>query len=285
MTLERAARAVLISGCSSGIGAVTAAALSDRGYRVFATARRDEDVARLDAQGLEALPLDVADSGSIQACVAEVLARTQGRLYGLFNNAGYGQPGALEDLSRQVMREQFETNVLGLHELTSSVLPAMRAAGEGRIIHHSSLLGFISLRYRGAYQASKHAVEALGDTLRQELHGSGIHVSLIEPGPIVSRFRENAYAAFKRHVDVESSPHRDIYRQVERRLAIGEDNDPFTLPETAVFKKVLHALESARPRPRYYVTLPAHVLGALRRALSSRMLDRLLLSISRAELR
>jgi short-subunit dehydrogenase len=192
----------------------------------------------------------------------------------------------VEDLSRATLRAQLETNVLGLHELTCRVLPAMRAAGEGRIVHNSSIMGLISMRFRGAYAVSKYAVEALADTLRQEVHGTGIHVSLIEPGPVKSRFRENAHAAFKRNVDAASSPFAStLYPRLERRLAKGKDDGFLTLPETAVLAKLVHALESANPRPRYYVTLPAHVLGTLRRFLSSRMLDRLLLAASDKELR
>lgn len=279
------ARAVLITGCSSGIGRVCAHGLAARGYRVFATARKPEDVAALAAQGLEALPLDVADPASIAAAVDEVLARTDGRLYALFNNAGYGQPGAVEDLSRAVLREQFETNLFGAHELACRVLPAMRAAGEGRIVQNSSLLGLVSMRFRGAYQASKHALEALSDTLRQELAGTGIHVCIIEPGPVKSRFRENGYAAFKRNIEPERSAWREVYVAVERRLAAGEDKGMFTLPESAVLDKLVLALESARPKPRYFVTIPTYVLAALKRALSTRMLDRVLLAASRGELR
>jgi len=279
-----AARSVLVTGCSSGIGRACAHGLAARGYRVFASARRPADVDALRGEGLEALRLDVDDSASIEAAVAQVLAATGGRLYALFNNAGFGQPGALEDLSRDTLRAQFETNVFGLHELTGRVLPAMRAAGEGRIVHNGSVLGFVSMRFRGAYQASKHAVEALADTLRQELHGTGIEVSLIEPGPVRSRFRDNAYAAFRRNVDVEASPFAEIYRRVERRLAEGDDEGPFTLPESAVLAKLIHALDSRRPHPRYYVTVPTWGLGLLKRALSTRMLDRLLLAASRREL-
>jgi NAD(P)-dependent dehydrogenase (short-subunit alcohol dehydrogenase family) len=274
---------VLITGCSSGIGRECALGLRARGYRVFASARREEDVAALAAEGLEALRLDVDDTASIDAAVREVLARCDGRLYGLFNNAGFGQPGAVEDLTREVLRAQFETNLFGAHELTCRVLPAMRAAGEGRIVQNSSVLGLISMRFRGAYQASKHALEALSDTLRQELRGSGIHVSLVEPGPVVSRFRQNGHALFKRHVDAVASPHREIYRRVEARLA-GTGEAPFTLPASAVLAKVVHALESPRPRPRYYVTVPTYAFGILKRVLGTRALDAVLLAVSRREL-
>jgi len=278
-------RSVLITGCSSGIGYACALGLRERGYRVFASARADEDVRMLAELGFEALQLDVADSVSIDAAVDTVLTLTGGSLYGLFNNAGYSQPGAVEDLSRDVLREQFETNVFGLHELTCKVLPAMRSAGYGRIVHNSSILGLIAMRYRGAYQASKFAVEALADTLRHELCDTQIRVSIIEPGPVQSRFRENAYAMFKRNIDTTSSAHRDIYKAVERRLAEGEDKGFFTLPETAVLKKLIHALEHPRPNARYYVTFPTYLMGTLKRLLGTAMMDRVLLALSRSELR
>jgi len=188
-------KTILITGCSSGIGLCVARGLSSRGYRVFATARRTADVEALNKEGLESLLLDLDDPHSITAAVEEILTRTNGRLDALFNNGAYGQPGAVEDLSRDVLRAQFETNLLGWHQLTNLVLPVMRSQGHGRIIHNSSVLGFVALRYRGAYNASKYALEGLADTLRLELAGTDIHVSLIEPGPITSRFRENAFAA------------------------------------------------------------------------------------------
>ncbi len=278
-------RSVLITGCSSGIGYCTAHGLQQRGYRVFASARKMADVERLRAQGLECLQLDVCDSESIARAVAQVFDATGGVLYGLFNNAGYGQPGAVEDLSREVLRAQLETNVLGAHELTCRVLPAMRARGEGRIIQNSSILGFTALRFRGAYQASKYALEGLTDTLRLELAGTGIHASLIEPGPITSQFRDNAQAAFAAHIDTAASPFRDTYAVVRRRLESGQENNTFTLPPTAVLARVVRALESPRPRPRYYVTVPTYTFGFLKRVLSSRLMDRLLLSVSKAESR
>lgn len=275
----RSDKAVLITGCSSGIGEHCAHALHERGYRVFATARRAEDVSRLEDQGLEALPLDLDDSASIQAAVREVLTRTGGRLYGLFNNAGYGQPGAVEDLSRDVLRRQFETNVFGTLELTNAVIPAMRRQGEGRIIQNSSVLGLIALRWRGAYNASKYALEGFYDTLRLELQDSGIHCSLIEPGPIRSNFRANALARFRANIDSEHSAHRAAYAAVLERLSKPGPAAPFTLGPEAVLEKLVHALEHRRPRPRYYVTVPTYLFGYLRRVLSTRMLDRVLARI------
>ena len=276
-------RAVLITGCSTGIGRVAADTLRDRGYRTFATARRAADVERLAADGHESLRLDLTDAQSMDAALDEVLARTSGRLYGLFNNGGFGQPGAVEDLGVEALRAQFETNVFGWHAMARRVLPAMRAAGEGRIVQNSSVLGMVALRYRGAYVASKFAIEALTDTMRLELHGSGVHVCLIEPGPIVSRFRANAFAAFRRNIDAESSPHREVYRDVVKRLADEHGEAPFTLPESAVAAKLLHALESPRPKARYHVTVPTHALAFLKRALPDRWLDAVLRRISDAE--
>lgn len=274
---------ILITGCSSGIGYCAAHTLHKRGYRVFASARKPEDVERLRSEGLEALQLDLADSASIQAAVATVLELTDGRLYALFNNGAFGQPGAVEDLSRAVLRMQFETNLFGWLELTNLVLPVMRRQGEGRIIQNSSVLGLVTLPFRGAYNSSKFALEGLSDTLRLELNGTGIHVSLIEPGPIESRFRANAYALFKQNIDMEHSPFREKYKGAEKRLQKEGHAAPFTLPADAVVEKLIHALESHRPRARYYVTFPTYLFGILRRLLSTRMLDRILLKISGSE--
>ena len=273
------ARIILITGCSSGIGLCVARGLQARGWRVFATARRLDDVTLLQAQGLESLPLDLASSTSIGTALHELLAQTGGRLDAVFHNGAYGQPGALEDLSRAALREQFETNVFGWHELTRLVLPVMRRQGHGRILFNSSILGFMALRYRGAYIASKFAIEGIADTLRLELRGTGIHVSLIEPGPILSRFRENAFAAYQRHIDKTESPHRATYERMEQRLTKVGQAMPFTLPPEAVLKRVIHALESRRPRVRYPVTKPTYVFAALKRILPAGVLDRILYRI------
>ncbi|MGD8349592.1 MAG: SDR family oxidoreductase [Gammaproteobacteria bacterium] len=269
-------RSVLVTGCSSGIGECVAHGLHARGYRVFASVRKAEDRAAFRRAGIECLLLDYADSASIEAAVAQLLERTGGRLYALFNNGAYGQPGATEDLSREAMREQFETNVFGWMELTNRVIPVMRAQGHGRIIQNSSILGFVALPMRGAYNASKFAIEGFSDTLRLELAGTNIHLSLIEPGPIASRFRANAYEAFRRHIEPEDSVHRERYRQMIKRFETSGNAQPFTLPPEAVLKRVLHALESPRPRIRYPVTVPTHLFAWLKRVLSARMLDRIL---------
>jgi len=276
-------KSILVTGCSSGIGRHCALGLKARGWRVFATARKAEDLDALRSQGLEAVALDLDHSDSIAAAVEQVLSATGGTLDALFNNAGYGQPGAIEDLRRDVLRAQFETNVFGTVELTNRIIPVMRQQGHGRIVQNSSVLGFVALPYRGAYNASKYALEGLYDTWRLELAGSGIHFSLIEPGPIESRFRTNAYAMFRKNVDTEHSAHWQTYQAMVRRLTKEGPAAPFTLGPEAVLKALLHALESPRPRARYYVTVPTHLFGWLKRLLPTRALDAVLLRVSRGE--
>ncbi|MBP4051302.1 SDR family oxidoreductase [Chromobacterium violaceum] len=266
-------RTILITGCSSGIGYHTAKWFREKGWRVFASCRRQEDVERLLAEGFESLRLDVDDAASIRAALDEVLARTGGRLDALFNNAGFGQPGAVEDISRQAMREQFETNLFGPWELSNAVMKTMRAQGHGRIVYNSSILGFAAMRWRGAYNASKFAMEGLCDTLRHELHGTDIHVSLVEPGPIESRFRPNALAKFLKNVDIDGSVHRDNYQQQLERLRKEGHAAPFTLPATAVAEAVWRAVTSRRPRARYRVTFPTKLFWFLRRVLPQRWYD------------
>ena len=273
---DTAKRSVLVTGCSSGIGECVAKALHARGYRVFASVRNPHDRAPFQQAGFDCLVLDYADSASIKSAVEQVLEKTGGRLYALFNNGAYGQPGACEDLSREAMRQQFETNVFGWMELTNLVIPVMRAQGYGRIIQNSSILGFAAMQMRGAYNASKFAIEGFSDTLRLELAGTDIHVSLIEPGPVESQFRANAYRAFQQHIDVENSVHRERYGKMIQRFEASGNLQPFTLPPEAVLKRVLHALESRRPRIRYPVTFPTYLFAWLKRVLSDRMLDRIL---------
>ncbi len=273
---------ILITGCSSGIGLEVAKGLSARGWRVFATARQQQDVDLLGSLGFESLRLDLDDSDSLRAATAEVLSRTDGRLDALFNNGGFGQVGAVEDLTRQALRAQFETNLFGWMELTNLLIPAMRAQGAGRIVFNSSVLGYAAFPYRGAYVAAKFALEGLADVLRLELAGTGIHVSLVdhvslvEPGPITSRFRENCLPHFEQHIDWQGSVHRASYERQLARLHKPGPAAPFTLPPQAVLEKVIHALESDRPRPRYPVTVPAVAFGWLKRFLSTSMMDRVL---------
>jgi len=280
MAADNKNKTILITGCSSGIGLCVAQGLQTRGYRVIATARKDADVAMLKQLGLESLQLDVADEVSIDQAMQTILSMTDGKLYALFNNGAYGQTGAVEDIPTDVLREQFNTNVFGWHALTRRVIPIMRQQGCGRIIQNSSVLGFIALPFRGPYNASKFALEGLSDTLRLELAGSGIFVSLIEPGPIRSRFRENALQAFEKNIDAKNSVHSKKYQSMIERLKKEGDAMPFTLPPEAVLKRVIHALESTSPQPRYYVTFPTYLFGTLKRLLPHRWLDSVLLRIS-----
>jgi NAD(P)-dependent dehydrogenase (short-subunit alcohol dehydrogenase family) len=281
--MNPASRSILITGCSSGIGYCAAQTLAKRGYRVFATARKHEDVQRLRSEGLEALQLDLDDSASIARALSDILGRTGDRLDALFNNGAYGQPGAVEDLRREVLRAQFETNLFGTMELTNRVVAVMRRQGYGRIVQNSSVLGLAALPYRGAYNAAKFALEGITDTLRLELSGSGIHVALIEPGPIKSRFRANAYAAYERNIDRESSVHRQLYAAMERRLTKQGPGSSFTLAPDAVVAKLIHAIESPRPRIRYYVTFPTYLFAVLRRILPYRALDWVMRKVSEDE--
>lgn len=273
-------KSILITGCSTGIGAAVARGLAARGWLVFASARKPEDVERLCAEGLHAVLLDLDDSASIHAAVDAVLAQTGGWLDALFNNGGFGQVGAVEDLTRDALREQFETNLFGWVELTNRVIPVMRRQGQGRIVMNSSVLGYAAFAYRGAYNAVKFALEGLTDTLRHELHGSGIHVALVEPGPIVSRFRENCLPHFEKHIDWRNSVHRAQYESQLARLRKPGPAAPFTLPPEAVLEKVIHALESPSPRPRYPVTVPAVAFWWLKRFLPVRAMDWVLMRAS-----
>ena len=273
-------RSVLITSCSTGIGATVARGLTERGWRVFATARKPEDVERLQAEGMQSLLLDLNDSTSIQVAVDAVLAETGGQLDALFNNGGFGQVGAVEDLTRDAMREQFETNLFGWLELTNRIIPVMRRQGHGRIVMNSSVLGYSAFPYRGAYVAVKFALEGLTDTLRHELHGSGIHVALVEPGPITSRFRENCVPHFEKHIDWRNSVHRADYESQLERLNKPGPAAPFTLPAEAVLEKVVHALENPFPRSRYPVTVPAVAFWWLKRFLPVRAMDWVLMRAS-----
>lgn len=262
-------RTILITGCSSGIGLASARVMKARGWRVLATARRDQDLAMLEGDaGVEALPLELADAGSIAACADAALARTDGRLDALFNNAAFGQVGAVEDLPAELLRRQLEVNVVGTHDLTRRLIPAMRRAGHGRIVMCSSVLGLVAVPYRGAYCASKFALEALSDSLRLELAASGIRVVLIEPGPIRTRFVESALSNFKGTIDIEGSAHRDTYRARLQAMEAG-GRATFKLEPEAVAAKLVAAVESRHPKARYYVTVPTYIAAASKRLLPS----------------
>jgi len=267
-------KSILITGCSSGIGYDAAHGLTARGWRVFATCRKETDCIRLRHEGLESFVLDYADEASVSAALAEVLNATGGTLDALFNNGAYALPGAAEDLPRAGLRELFETNVFGWHDLTRQVIPVMRAQGAGRIVNCSSVLGLVVAPWRSAYNASKFAIEGLTDTLRLEMRGTGIHILLIEPGPVTSQIRQNAVVAFEKWIDWENSVRADEYRStLIKRLYEKRGKDRFELPASAVTQKLIHALESPKPKPRYFVTTPTYIMSSLKRILPTKALD------------
>lgn len=270
-------KSILITGASSGIGFDAAQGLRAAGWRVFASCRKAEDCARLAALGFDSPRIDYTDEASIIAGLAEVLAATGGRLDALYNNGAYALPGAVEDLPVDGLRAVFETNFFGWHALTRAVIPVMRAQGHGRIVNCSSVLGLVGIPWRGAYVASKFALEGLTDVLRLEMAGTGIKVILIEPGPITSDIRKNAIPHFERWIDWQGSARADDYKTLLARLYTGSGPDRFELPASAVTAKLLHAVTAAKPKPRYYVTRPTYLAGLMRRLLPTRLLDAVLL--------
>ncbi|WP_125717617.1 SDR family oxidoreductase [Pseudoalteromonas rubra] len=271
-------KSILITGCSTGIGYYCAKALHDGGFRVVASVRNPQHLARFEALGIPCIILDLADDASIKQGFDEAVALCDGKLDALFNNGAYGQPGAVEDLPTDVLRAQFETNLFGWHTLTCLAVAHMRAhGGDSRIIQNSSVLGLVALPYRGAYNASKFALEGLTDTLRMELSGSNVQISLIEPGPIASEFRRNARVAFEQHIEIANSAHKTEYEAQLTRLNAQSAPQKFTLGPEAVYDKLLHALTAKRAKPRYYVTFPTYLMGYLKRLLSSAWLDKVLL--------
>jgi len=270
-------KSILITGCSSGIGYDAAQGMRARGWRVFASCRKAQDCARLQDEGFDSPLIDYTDADSIASGLKQVLHATGGTLDALFNNGAHGLPGAVEDLPTAALREIFEVNFFGWHELTRLVIPVMRSQGYGRIVQNSSVLGLVSFPWRGAYVATKFALEGLSDTMRIELRGTGIDVILIEPGPVTSRIRENAIPFFERYINWKVSPLRARYEtDLLRRLYEDSGPDRFELPASAVTAKLIRALEARRPKPRYYVTTPTYVAGILRRFLSTRVSDAIL---------
>ncbi|MBB3063823.1 MULTISPECIES: SDR family NAD(P)-dependent oxidoreductase [Limibacillus] len=274
MATKENQRVILITGCSSGIGLAAARGLNERGWKVFATCRKQEDCDRLEAEGLRSFRLDYEVPETIESAFRQTLDESGGRLDAVFNNGAYAIPGAVEDLPTAALKQIFEANFFGWHSLIRLALPVMRAQGSGRIVQNSSVLGIAALTFRGAYNATKFAVEGLTDTLRLELRGLPIEVILIEPGPINTKIRINAYPNFKRWIDWRNSPNRHLYETaLIPRLEAETLPTPFELQPEAVVRKLVHALESARPRPRYYVTTPTYIMGWARRLLPTRALD------------
>jgi NAD(P)-dependent dehydrogenase (short-subunit alcohol dehydrogenase family) len=275
-------KTVLVTGCSTGIGRCVAYALRDKGYVVYPTARTQNDLQNLINNGFDAIALDYSDSESVENAFNELMHKTNRELYAVFHNGAYGQPGAVEDLTRKALEAQFACNVFGWHQLNNLILPVMRAQGYGRVIINSSVLGIVALPMRGAYNASKFALEGLFDTLRMELQGTNIFVSLIEPGPIASEFRVNAKKAFEQHiyndkVILDASAHKQSYEKTMQRLTRKGSADPFTLQPESVLKRVEHALSSSKPKIRYPVTVPTYLFSFLKRVLPHRCLDWILL--------
>lgn len=267
-------KTILITGCSSGIGYDAAFGLRDRGWRVFATCRKQKDVEALNAQGFESFPLDYADDASIETALSNVMCATNGRLDALFNNGAFACPGAVEDLPRDALRSVFETNFFGYHDLIQKVIPIMRKQGHGRIINCSSVLGMVVLPWRGAYNASKFALEGLTHTLRIEMRDTPIHIILIQPGPITTKIRENAIPHFEKWIDWKVSYRAMQYEKTFlKRLYEDQGKDRFELPPSAVTKKLIQSLEAKNPRPCYYVTVPTYLMDVLRRILPTRALD------------
>lgn len=267
---------ILITGCSSGIGYMAAHALHKRGYQVIASCRKQQDVQRLSNEGLTCIQLDLANEESIRKGVEQALELSNHQLSALFNNGAYGQPGALEDLPTQALRQQLETNLFGWHTLTTLLLPHFRQLGHGRIVQNSSILGFAAMKYRGAYNTSKFALEGWTDTLRLELKHTNIKISIIEPGPIETEFRANALQAFKQWINVQESVHQSEYEAQLARLAKETSNNRFVLPPEACLEPLIHALESAKPKLRYRVTTPTKIAAILKRVLPGSLLDKLL---------
>jgi NAD(P)-dependent dehydrogenase (short-subunit alcohol dehydrogenase family) len=268
---------ILITGCSSGIGYDAAHGMRAAGWRVFASCRKAVDCERMRAEGFESPRIDYEDAESIATGLAEVLEATGGRLDALFHNGAYAIPGAVEDLPTGALRQIFEANFFGWHELTRHVIPVMRAQGGGRIVMNSSVLGFVGLRWRGAYVATKHALEGLSDVLRMEMADTGVKVILIEPGPVTSLIRKNSIPHFERWIDWEASPRADQYREsLLKRLYQAKGPDRFELPASAVTKVLLRALTSRNPRARYRVTIPTKAIALAVRILPGRLLDAIL---------
>ncbi len=268
-----APRSILITGCSSGIGRDAAYGLRTRGWQVFAACRKEADCRRLRDDGFAAPRIDHTDPDSIASGLAQVLDATGGSLDALYNNAAYACPGRVEDLPRGALHDIFDANLFGLHDLTIRVLPVMRAQGHGRIVNCSSVLGLVGLEMRGAYVATKFALEGLTDVLRLEMRGTGIHICLLEPGPIASKIRENAIPHFEKWFEGREFARPDRYAILRSRLYTASGPDRFELPASAVTRRLIHAIESPRPRPRYYITTPTRIAGVLRRLLPTRALD------------
>ena len=275
--MKTKAKSVLVTGCSTGIGAYCARQLHAEGWQVFATARKPEDIEQLRQDGVEAFYLNYAEPESIAALADTIIERTNGTLYGLFNNGGYAQPGAVEDLPVDALRAQFEANVFGYLDLTNRLVPHMIARGEGRIIIHSSVLGFTPMRWSGAYNASKFALEGLYGSMSGELRDTGVKVSLLETGPVESKIGENSLLHYQKWLEGKESRHTALYEERLAEMAKPSDSGigKFRKGPDAVYKRVNHALTSPKPKPRYFITMPTYGMGIAQRILTSKAFLRL----------
>jgi NAD(P)-dependent dehydrogenase (short-subunit alcohol dehydrogenase family) len=268
--MGRRRQVILVTGSSTGIGRATALEAAARGHRVFASARRLESVADLVAKGITPLALDVTEPATISEAVQEAL-RSEGRIDALVNNAGYGQYGAVEDVSLEEWRAQFEVNVFGALAVLRAVLPGMRAARGGTVVNVSSVAGRVAVPFAGAYSASKHALEAISDALRVELAPWGIRVVLVEPGPISTRFGDRAREATAR-IFGASGPYSGFYGAAE-----SASNREFQLGKRGpdlVARVIVGAIDSKRPKTRYRIAPLARILVPLKTLASDRFLDR-----------
>lgn len=267
------AKSILITGCSSGIGLDTARTLKALGWQVYASCRAAEDCEKRAAEGFSAPQLDYQDANSIARCAKDVLEETDTALDAVFHNGAYALPGPLEDIPADGMRAQFEANFLGWHDLNRHLIPAMRNRGQGRILFNSSVLGLVGMKYRGAYVATKFALEGYSDVLRLEMSGTGIDVVLIEPGPIETDFRKNAIRQFDQWVDWKSSVRRKQYEDSLLEMLRKGGSSRVQWPASDVTKAVVKALHAKKPKARYGVTTPTHAMGIARRLLPTRALD------------
>jgi len=267
-------KAVLITGCSTGIGRATAEHLAARGWRVYATARRPETIADLRNRGCEVLALDVCDEASIRGAVDTVVA-AEGAVGVLVNNAGYGQEGTVEEVPMEEVRRQFETNVFGLVRLTQLALPGMRRQHWGRVINVSSMGGRLTFPGGGVYHATKHAVEAISDALRFEVRGFGVDVVVIEPGPIKTQFEDTSLDSMDAASDSHVSPYAEFNASVAERVR-GTYKGPMAAGPEAVARAIERAVSAKHPRTRYPVTAAARLLMLTRRILPDRAWDAML---------
>ena len=268
---------ILITGCSSGIGKNAALRLHNKGWRVFATCRSEKDCFFFNRLGIESLPLDLLSELSIDNAINYINKETNSQLDALYNNGAYAIPGAIQDMPRDAIREIFEVNVFGQIDLINKCIPLMLNSEDPRIINCSSVLGFLSLPYRGLYSATKFSIEALTDALRRENYNNKIKFILIQPGPINTKIRKNSIKHFENWIDWENSPNKEIYEYKIMKHLYNEKNNysyiNFELQPDSVTKILIKALNSKKPKIRYTVTLPTKIAKIMIKFLPTNLLD------------